>query len=51
VYQWESSDANVATVTANDNGSATLHAIAAGTAVIRVIAGSSTDSISITVGS
>lgn len=53
--EWESADEDIATVTVTDSnralGSATLHAVAAGTARIRVVTGASTGSLSFKVGS
>lgn len=53
--EWESSDPAVATVTVTDTdrslGTATVHTVAPGTARLRVVAGTTTGTISIKVGS
>jgi hypothetical protein len=52
--EWESSDPSVVTVTTTDDdrarGSATLRAIGAGTARIRVISGTATSTVSVRIG-
>lgn len=53
--EWESADDAIATVNVTDqdraNGTATIHAVAAGTTRIRVVTGASTGSLTIKVGS
>ncbi|HEY8076232.1 MAG TPA: hypothetical protein VIF62_19035, partial [Labilithrix sp.] len=41
-YEWTSSDPNVVAVDATPDGAATLHALAAGDAAVRVVSGSTT---------